>query len=88
VADKDIEIRVLTHRETGLLMAIAEDDLPGFFVHAHSDEEMGRKLPRALESFLRATTGDDVKVELHEKKLPPGYGPPTFTAHTHVAEAA
>lgn len=49
-----IKIQVYRHETTGLLMA-ATDDLPGFVVHAHSDDEMEAKLIPAYKAFIEAT---------------------------------
>lgn len=50
---RSIEVKVYRHKSTGLLMA-ATADLPGFVVHAHSDDEMEAKLIPAYKAFIEA----------------------------------
>jgi hypothetical protein len=72
-----IKIQVLTHKQTGLVMAVAEN-LPGFVVHAHSEDELEAKLIPAFLSFLRATDqptdGDWIVVN----ETVPGFSPAAF----------
>jgi hypothetical protein len=84
---EDIHIRVLTHRDSGLVMGLT-DDLPGFVVHANSKEELEAKLAPALKSFLRAQGQpvDDVIVE--RKDAPPGFDPPAFIARGQLDKRA
>jgi hypothetical protein len=72
------EFKILMHR-TGLQMAICPE-LRGFVVHAHSEEELDRKLPLAMRSFMKTTTGDDSEWVLTKEELAPGYTPLAYIA--------
>jgi len=78
-------ITVRCHRETGLMMATS-DDLPGFVVHAHSEQELKQKLKMAFESFMKAT-GRPVQDATVEEDSPAGYTPPAYIARAHLQAA-
>ncbi len=50
----EVHAEVKRHRDTDLWMVIAPD-LPGFVVHAHSEDELRKKIGPAFESFMRAS---------------------------------
>jgi len=83
----DIEITILQHRTTGLLMAVSRD-VPGFIVHAHTDDEMQEKLVPAYKAYMEAL-GDPVEgeCELLDKSAP-GFWPPVFVLHSARQRAA
>lgn len=83
--NETIHFRVLQHQGTGLYMAMSHE-YPGFVVHGNTEEELEGKIATAFESFIRQTTGDEVKLVLKREPTPPGFGPPSFTGIT--AEAA
>lgn len=76
----EVTLDVLVHRTTGVLMALS-DDLPGFVVHASSEDELERKIPFALQSFIRATRNEETKWHVVKNERAPGFGPPAFIAH-------
>jgi hypothetical protein len=82
-------IQTYTHKTTGLLMAVS-DDLPGFVVHAHSEEELEDKLASVFEAFMRATDRPVKNVTVIKNEPAPGFGPPHFVANAmpDTAEAA
>jgi hypothetical protein len=80
-----IEIRIKEHKTTGLLMGLC-DEIPGFVVHAHSEEEMLDKLGAAFESYMRAVGRPVEGVHVKRHDAPAGYWPPKYTAD--FAEAA
>ena len=82
----NFKICVYEHGKTGLLMALC-DELNGFVVHAHTDDEMEAKLVPAFEQYMKAAGRDIGRFEL-VRKAPPGYRPPTFLARTHLEAAA
>jgi hypothetical protein len=83
---KETKIRVLEHRKTGLLMAVA-DDLPGFVVHAHTEDELEGKLADAYEQFMKANGEEVGRVEVIRKSVA-DYWPPAFIARSQLAAAA
>ena len=46
----EIKIHIMQHKKTGLLAAMSED-LKGFMVHAHNEEEMVSKGNYILDSL-------------------------------------
>lgn len=83
----DIEITIMQHRSTGLLMAVSRD-VPGFVVHAHTDEEMQEKLVPAYKAFKEALGEPlDGEYELLDKSAP-GFWPPVFVLHSARQRAA
>jgi hypothetical protein len=76
------KIHVIQHKATGLLAAMSED-LRGFIVHAHSDEELAAKLGPAFAEFMDATgvPVTDVRVT---QETPEGFWPPTYVASGRV----
>lgn len=82
-----IMIRVLQHRKTGLIMAIS-DDVPGFVVHAHDEEEIARKLVPAYKAYMAALgEPDEAEFELVNNSTP-GYWPPAFVLQAANKAAA
>jgi len=81
-----IQLQFLSHRDTGLWMATSKG-LPGFVVHAHSRNELINKLPEALRSFSKHTTGEDAHWFISEDEVAPGYDPPTYIAHRELQAA-
>ena len=84
---KEVNIRVLNHGATGLKMALC-DELPGFVVHANSAEEMDEKIPAALHSFIKLTTGEDTNWVLASDETPPGFDPNTYVARRSKSAVA
>jgi hypothetical protein len=84
---EEIRIRVLRHRDTGLLMALS-NDLPGFVVHAHSHDELAGKLQGACETFMRAIGRGDQAVVVVPEDAPPGFEPSAFIARVERRAAA
>jgi hypothetical protein len=73
-----IQIHVVQHKKTGLLAAVS-DDLEGFIVHAHDEDELFAKLPEAFEDFMEAS-GKPVSNVQVEQNTPAGFWPPSYTA--------
>jgi hypothetical protein len=72
------KIHVLEHRKTGLLMALC-DELPGFTVHADTDEALEAKLAPAFKQYMRAA-GRHVESVQVTREAHSEYWPPTFLA--------
>lgn len=83
---QETRIHVRQHRKTKLLMALS-DDLPGFVVHAHSEEELLSKLAPAFESFMRGIGGPVDEVEVVQESSS-DFWPPEYIARASRAEAA
>jgi hypothetical protein len=81
----EAKIHVRQHRKTGLLMAMT-DDLPGFFVHAHDEDELFAKLGPAIESFMNKTGRPVMKVEVVRESE--DYWPPEFVARAAMRSEA
>jgi hypothetical protein len=73
-----------THKETGLMMALC-NELSGLVVHAYSEEELGEKIPSAVRSFLRHTSGDDSEWVL-TRDAPPGFTPQAYIAQRSLSD--
>lgn len=84
---EDTLIRVLRHKDTGLIMALC-DDLPGFVVHAHSYDELEAKLGPAFQSFKRALGEPVGEVQVHRDVRTAAYDPPAFIAKAQLQAAA
>jgi hypothetical protein len=69
---REFRIHVLGHRKTGLLMALC-DELPGFIVHADTDEEIEAKLAPAFKQYMRAAGQHVESVQVTGSGRPPGY---------------
>ncbi len=67
-------------------MAVSED-LHGLVVHAHSEVEMERKLPKAVQDLLEAEGYQVAGVELMRDKFSaiPDFGPPAFIANASLS---
>ena len=81
-----VRIHLASHRSTGLFMATSRD-VPGFVVHAHSEEELRDKLETALNSYMRAL-GERAHYVVDDEEPAAGFWPPEVTAHREMAEAA
>lgn len=79
-------IKVLTHRTTGLLMAMT-DDLPGFIVHADTPEELYGKLAPALVSFLKAAGREVTDFTIEEDCPVPDFVPIAYIARAQARAA-
>jgi hypothetical protein len=77
---------VNTHRETGLKVAICKE-VPGLVLHAHSDDELSRKIPLAVQSFIKATTGEETEWVLIDDEPIPGYSSLAYIAARACADA-
>lgn len=73
-----IQIHVVQHKKTGLLAAVS-DDLEGFIVHAHNEDELFAKLPAAFKGFMEAIDTPVSNVEVVQS-TPAGFWPPSYTA--------
>ena len=51
--EKSYNIKIVKHRNTGLLVATSED-LPGLMVASRSHEELEREVPIAIREMLEA----------------------------------
>lgn len=83
----EIKVRSFVHKTTGLIVALS-DDVPGFIVHAHSDDEMEAKLAAEYAAFIEASEGRTVRVIVEAYEPAPGFGPPAFMLSTQPAKAA
>ena len=79
-------IHIMKHTKTGLLAAMSED-LAGFVVHAHTEEELFGKLGTAFKHFMEGigTPVTDVNVV---KDSPEGFWPPSFVASGKLEKEA
>ena len=74
----EIKIHIMQHKKTGLLAAMSED-LKGFVVHAHSEEEMVSKLGPAFQHYMEAI-GEPVSDVTVRQESPEGFWPPMYIA--------
>lgn len=71
------------HSETGLWMARCHE-FPGVIVHGYSIDELVERIPSALRSYVRETTG--VESDWHlVTDSPPGFVPPSYFAQRMAA---
>jgi hypothetical protein len=82
----EIKIHVMQHKKTGLLAAMSED-LKGFMVHAHTEEEMFAKLGPAFEHFMKAI-GEPISDVSVRQESPEGFWPPTYVATGRLEKEA
>lgn len=80
------KIHVMQHTGTGLWAAVS-DDMPGFVVHAHSEDELYGKLESAFFHFMDAI-GQPVRNVQVEQDSPEGFWPPSFIAKGELDKAA
>jgi hypothetical protein len=83
--EKSIRIKVLCHKNTGLLMAMS-DEMPGLIVHARTDAELEDKLPLAVRDLLEASGHEVVQVTVvrDESSAMHNFGPPAFIANASL----
>jgi hypothetical protein len=88
IITKDIEIKVLTHRDTGMLAAYSPD-LKGLLVMGRSEEDIARDLPGAVREILEAQGKQVVTVEATKKTGEPlgEWAPAAFVASARLAAA-
>lgn len=79
-------IDIKEHKKTKLLMATI-DEVPGFIVHAHDEDELRNKLADAFEQFMNATDQPVTGVHLIDETAP-GFWPPAFVAEAESKRAA
>ena len=79
----EVSIQVLTHRDSGLKMALSPE-LPGFVVHANSSDELDNKIPAALRSFMKYTRGDDSEWRVISEETPAGFDPICYIARSNT----
>ncbi|WP_341702640.1 DUF1902 domain-containing protein [Ferrovibrio sp.] len=85
--NKEIEIQVIAHRESTLLMGYS-DDLKGLLVPARSLSELQERLPAAIRELLEAQGFEVVSVEaVHKDHLPDSFVPGKLTANARLIAA-
>ena len=83
----EIGIQVSEHRDTGLLVAMS-DDLHGFVVRAHRDDELPGKLATAFRNFMAAIGTPVRDVEVVKNESVPGIGAPAYIARGFLYKTA
>ncbi len=63
-----IRIEIMTHRPSGLMVAVSPD-VPGLYVHGKNEEEITLRIPVAVKALRDA----DVIVAARKLKLPAGF---------------
>ena len=81
-----IKIHVMKHRDTGLLAAMS-DDLKGFIVHAHTEDELFGKLGTAFKHNMEAV-GEPVSDVKVTQESPEGFWPPVYVASGRLEKEA
>ena len=76
----------MQHKKTGLLAAMSEE-MPGFIVHAHTEEELEGKLAGAFAAFKEAI-GEPVEDVKITEETPAGFWPPTYLASGELKKEA
>jgi len=83
----EIGIQVSEHRDTGLLVAMS-DDLQGFVVRAHREDDLTGKLATAFRNFMAAIGTPVRNVEVVRNESVPGVGPRAYSARGFLDDAA
>ena len=83
----EIGIQVSEHRDTGLLIAMS-DDLHGFVVRAHRDDDLTGKMATAFKNFMAAIGTPVRNVEVVRNESVPGIGPRAYIARGVLDKAA
>jgi hypothetical protein len=84
---EQFKIRLAKHKRSDLLMAVIEE-VPGFIVHAYSEDELLEKIGPAFEEFMNATGRPVSEVEVvREETSPPDFWPPAYLAKALMQEA-
>jgi hypothetical protein len=86
MAPSTVKMSVFEHRKTHLLMAVS-DEVPGFVVYAHTEEELEKKLAPAFEAFMHAVGETNTEYQV-ENQSTPGYWPPVLALRAARREAA
>jgi hypothetical protein len=81
-----IKIHVMKHKDTGLLAAMS-DDLKGFIVHAHTEDELLNKLGSAFAHYMDAI-GEPVSDVKVTQESPAGFWPPVYRASGRLEKEA
>lgn len=81
-----IKIHVMKHKDTGLLAAMS-DDLKGFIVHGHSEDELFGKIGSAFAAYMDAL-GEPVSDVRVTQESPEGYWPPVYVASGRLEKEA
>lgn len=68
--DTVVPLRILTHKETGLLLAVS-DEMPGLYVHGRTDREIAERAPQAIHAILEANGAHTIGSR--RMPLPPGW---------------
>jgi hypothetical protein len=63
-----IRITLMTHRKSGLMVAVSPD-VPGLYVHGKSEEEITARIPIAVRALREA----DRALAAKAQKLPEGF---------------
>jgi hypothetical protein len=79
---KTIDIEVLRHGKSDLLMAFSQA-LPGLLVSGRSQSEIDDKLPGAIRQLLEAEGNENITVTVQPdpNDLPPAFTTPKFKAN-------
>jgi hypothetical protein len=89
IESRRFQIMTVRHETTGLLMAVSPD-MPGLMVHAHSHEELEKKIPGRIRDLLVADGYEVLSLEVgpDEDNALPEFGPPAFIAQASLAATA
>lgn len=67
------KVETITHRKTGLLIAMS-NDLPGLYVHGRNEDELNDRVPQAIKALLEAAGETDVMiVRCEDEELSPNF---------------
>lgn len=85
IVTKTIRIRIVEHRDSGLLVALSED-LKGLMVPGRSDNEIAKKLPDAVREILEAEGNKVISVtaDTNDNHLPPIFMARDFIANAQI----
>lgn len=86
IIKKIINIKVLCHRTSDLMMAIS-DDLPGLIVPGRTEEELSERIPAAIEEIYQAQGYEVLNVEAvpEDNQIPSGFKVPAFIASASLS---
>lgn len=85
--ERFIEIRVMRHEKTGLLVAHSKD-MRGLIVHGHTFAEINERVPKAIKALLEAEGHQEVMIDPVEPANDHGLGFEELTMKFQLQEAA
>jgi predicted RNase H-like HicB family nuclease len=83
--EKRISIQVITHRETGLLVAFSPE-MDGLYVHGRTEQELRERVPVAIRALLEASGERVIDVsEMNDDSVPVSFQPISRTFGAKLA---